>query len=77
MENLVKAQDNVYSKLQTKLRNFKKTSKSRHTRGYLETQIASISELWADFDDRHNEIVETKEDDDDEFNYFKSNLYDT
>ncbi|CAH2084595.1 unnamed protein product [Euphydryas editha] len=57
MEALLSLQDELYDNLMKAERNFKKTSKERIKRQYLETRLELLEQLFKDFKDGHKEVV--------------------
>lgn len=75
MDLFIKQQEITQKAIEIKIRNFKKTSKDRQTRGYLQSQINGLNTLWDEFYKRHNNIMAIR--DDDQIPYFEDNVYET
>ncbi|XP_038215213.1 uncharacterized protein LOC119834785 [Zerene cesonia] len=56
-DNYIKLQDDIFTKIERNLCNYKKSPKERITIGYLETRLEALEKLWSSFFSNHQKIV--------------------
>ncbi|XP_049866891.1 uncharacterized protein LOC126367429 [Pectinophora gossypiella] len=77
MEGLHEAQIDNYIQIDKLYTNYKKTSKEKLTKPYIEARYEILETYWKDFQTRHSTLLSIKASERKEFEYFSKHCYDT
>jgi len=74
MEKVIKRQKRTKTEFERTITNYKKDSKTRKTKIYLQNKLEELSQMWGNFEENHRKIEEAEEDEDTE-KYLESDIY--